>query len=235
MAHARPIPSPVEGEDFERVVFLDIDGVLNDDCHEVGKPAIDRGMADLLAYVVCQTNAHIILSSSWKGAWQRFEDNGYEPESPRDEDLVLLKKALDRNDLVIDGATPTWGSGPGARPHEIRAWLLTHPNTCSFVILDDDDFWEFGWMNRHFVCTQTETPEIAWPGRARTARGLTMGHAKRAVEILLDDCPLSLSQQRREHDDAYLARIRRQRKARGWNPKTGKYETGTPGKPDSNG
>lgn len=222
------VPEPTEDDPMEKVVFLDIDGVLNDDMHELGKPAIDSYMADILAYIICQTDAHIVLSSSWKEAWARFAENGYEPQSKRDDDLVLLKRLLDRNDLVIEGGTPTWGSGPAARPHEIRAWLLTHPNVRSFVILDDDDFWEFGWMNAHFVCTQTENGEIGWPGWPRTDRGLTMEHARKAIAILNDACPLSLAQERRERDDAYLARIRRQRRERGWDPETGKYGKDAP-------
>ena len=199
---------------FERVVFLDIDGVLNDDHHVPGSPAIDEAMVSYLAYIVCSANARIVLSSSWKEAWARFAGNGYETSERRDADLLLLKEFLDRYDLVIDGFTPrSPESGPVARPYEIRAWLVDHPSVISFVILDDDDFWEFGWMNKHFVCTQTETGEIGWPGRPDTERGLTLEHAREAIGILLDGCPLSRSAERRSHDDEYLARIRNQRKA----------------------
>lgn len=204
---------PQDDDIFDKVVFLDIDGVLNDDHHLPDMPVIDEGMVRILSYIICQTNARIVLSSSWKRAWIRFAENGYESESQRDEDLVLLHRLFRQNDLVIDGFTPESESGPYARPHEIRAWLLNHRNVRSFVILDDDDFWEFGWLNRHFVCTQTETGEVRWSGWAETRRGLTMEHAKRAIEILNDGCPMSRSDERRSWDDKYLARIREQRAA----------------------
>lgn len=207
---------PVDGIGFERVVFLDVDGVLNDDCHVLGKPAIDDERVSYLAHIVCATNARIVLSSSWKLAWARFADAGYEPSGDCDGDLVLLKELLDRYDLVIDGLTyDSPESGPVARPYEIRSWLANHPSVRSFVILDDDDFWEFGWMDRFFVCTRTETGKVAWPGWPEVARGLTLEHAKRAIGILLDEGPLSRSSERRSHDDMYLARIREQRKADG--------------------
>lgn len=210
--HIRRMPCWDDG--FERVIFLDIDGVLNDDRHELGKPAIDETMVSYLAHIVCSTNARIVLSSSWKEAWARFADDGYEGTGRRDDDLVLLKGLLDKYDLVIDGYTHSSPeSGPVARPYEIRAWLADHPFVTSFVILDDDDFWEFGWMDRFFVCTRTETGEVRWPGWPETERGLTLAHAKEAIGILLDDCPLSRSAERRARDDTYLARVREQRKA----------------------
>lgn len=211
-------PMPEEDDTFDKVIFLDIDGVLNDDRHMPGAPVIDVDKVGILAYIVCQTDAHIVLSSSWKRAWLRFEANGYEPRDRYDKDLVLLRELLDKNDLVIEGYTPESGSGPYARPHEIRAWLLTHCNVRSFVILDDDDFWEFGWLDRHFVCTQTETDEICWPGWIERKRGLTLEHARQAIEILNDGCPMSRSGERRAWDDRYLARVRRQREERGWTP-----------------
>lgn len=202
---------PSHKDDFDKVIFLDIDGVLNNDKHVPGTPVIDESRVAYLAYVVASTNARIILSSSWKRAWLRFVQNGYHATGRYDGDLELLKKLFDRYDLVVDGYTPESDSGPYARPHEIRAWLLDHPNVTSFVILDDDDFWAFGWLDRFFVCTQTETDEVAWPGYVRTTRGMTLEHAKQAIAILNADVPLSRSDERRAADDIYMARVRAQR------------------------
>lgn len=205
-------PLPDRDDPFEKVIFLDIDGVLNDDHHVPGTPVIDEKLVSYLALIVCRTNARIVLSSSWKHAWRRFEEAGFVPQSRYDDDLVELKEKLDHFDLVIDDITPDSGSGPDSRPQEIRGWLLTHGNVRSFVILDDDDFWTFGWMDSHFVCTQTDTDEVRWPGYVSTTRGLTLEHAKSAIAILNDCPPLSRQDERRTQDDVYLARIREQRK-----------------------
>lgn len=179
------IPIP-DADDFVRVVFLDIDGVLNGDCHVPGKPVIDEAMVGCLARVVEATDARVVLSSSWKDAWRRFEENGFRPSSRWDSDLVLLKELFDRHGLSVADGTPTIGSGPASRPHEICVWLACHSCVEEFVILDDDDFWELGWLSHHFVCTQTKD-EAEGGGYALPARGLTDEHARRAIAILGGD------------------------------------------------
>lgn len=209
-----PLPRETRGP-FDKVLFLDIDGVLNNDHYDPEKPAVDEEMVANLAYIIRETHAHIVLSSSWKFAWRKLEENDFVPQGRRDEDVLLLKQLLDRWDLVIEDFTPESDTGPYARPHEIRAWLLNHCEVTSFVILDDDDFWTFGWMNKHFVCTATPTGSVKWPGYLETTRGLTLDHAREAVSILNDGCPLSYSQQARDKDDIYRKRIRERKKALG--------------------
>lgn len=212
MAYGNYFPLPDRDDPFEKVIFLDIDGVLNDDHYNPDKPVIDSGMVACLALIVHETNASIVLSSSWKHAWTRFEEAGFVPQSDRDQDLVTLREQLTRYDLVIEDVTPDSGSGPDARPQEIRGWLLGHGNVRSFVILDDDDFWSFGWLDRHFVCTQTPTNEIRWPGYLATRRGLTPDLAEQAIAILNDCPPLSRQEERRRRGDERLAKIREQRR-----------------------
>ena len=52
----------------------------------------------------------------------------------------MFENYLTQYRMLIAGATPIIGSGPYARPAEIRSWLACRPDVESFVILDDDDF-----------------------------------------------------------------------------------------------
>ena len=52
----------------EKVIFLDIDGVLNTDKHlrKFGRDYIDQRLISILRVVVLQTKAEIVLSSTWR-------------------------------------------------------------------------------------------------------------------------------------------------------------------------
>ena len=106
MSESQYFPLPDSKDPFDKVIFLDIDGVLNDGHHDATKPIIDSKMVSFLAHIVCETNARIVLSSSWKHAWCQFVANGYVPTSRYDSDLVALKENLDDYGLAIDGITP---------------------------------------------------------------------------------------------------------------------------------
>ena len=53
--------------------------------------------------------------------------------------MQMFENYLTQYRMLIAGATPIIGSGPYARPAEIRSWLACRPDVESFVILDDDD------------------------------------------------------------------------------------------------
>ena len=58
-----------EKDEYEKVIFLDIDGVLNDEGEEREKGVyIDETRVQRLASIVEQTGAEIVLSSSWRRA-----------------------------------------------------------------------------------------------------------------------------------------------------------------------
>lgn len=81
-------------------------------------------------------------------------------------------------------------NGGSTRPTEIRAWLDTFPRISSFVILDDDTFWDWGFLNHNVVTTMTElTPEEINNKKRYSSQttkdGLTRALADKAAEILL--------------------------------------------------
>ncbi len=166
---------------YHKVFFLDIDGVLNDEGEAYSKGVIiDKERVRLLKEIVDRTDASIIMSSSWKWGYNRFVKEG-----KGDEHIHMLQEALDENGLTISGITPISDeSGPEARPFEIRGWLAQFKDVFSYVILDDDTFWTWGWLQRNVVTTVTaKTDKDGWK---RLIGGLTRVHVEKAVRILND-------------------------------------------------
>jgi len=111
-----------------KVLFLDIDGVLNSHAYDV-KQALAGG--DLMApdpkavlrllWILQETGAKVVLSSSWR----------------LDQGAVEYLKA---HGIPIHDVTPR-GDAFGCRAAEIEAWLLEHLPDCNaedIVILDDE-------------------------------------------------------------------------------------------------
>lgn len=55
--------------------------------------------------------------------------------------------------MKIAGITPIIYNGAKGRPLEIRTWLARRPEVEKFVILDDEDFWHWGWLESFVVTT----------------------------------------------------------------------------------
>jgi len=103
-----------------KVIFLDVDGVLNSVKDKFSQTLETSSHLMLLGELVQRTNAEIVLSSSWRGV----------PSLRR-----VLDDKLHEVNVVIASVTR---SLPGTRGVEIKDWL-TDKNVDSFVILDDDD------------------------------------------------------------------------------------------------
>jgi len=106
-----------------KVLFLDIDGVLN--CHNTpqssaGWIGIDPEMLSQLKKIIVDTGVEIVLSSSWRI-----------PENWREE----LKLA--GCPIPILDRTP-FHKGLTSRGSEIKAWLDEHPGVTKFACLDDN-------------------------------------------------------------------------------------------------
>ena len=167
-----------------KIIFLDIDGVLNNEetAYKTGIKIEERKVA-ILKHIVEETGAEIILSSSWKRGYCFFIMDGMQSKDPA---FKLLHDSLEKVGLKISGVTPISGeSGPCARPLEIREWLYRFYRIFSYVILDDDIFWDWGFLQRNVVTTTTFCPENSLAHQYVT--GLTMEHAERAIAILNEE------------------------------------------------
>ncbi|HKM20914.1 MAG TPA: HAD domain-containing protein [Lachnospiraceae bacterium] len=131
----------------KRIIFLDIDGVLNsnfwNESHqrEISDGSlIDAEKVRLLGEIIRRTSADIVLHSGW-----RFWFNqDLEPNRKEAERLVEL---LENEGLTISDVTPDLTTEEIRRTRkfslvkasEIFEWLKQHPEVEQWVVLDDLD------------------------------------------------------------------------------------------------
>ena len=167
-----------------KIIFLDIDGVLNSSIYaagllDAGKPTKDANGHELFApdtiawfnSIVDETKAKIVISSSWRYLGliplrNMWIERGLHGEiigmtSMHAVDEYILEHGLD------------WlknGSLSGSpRAVEIEAWLHEHDNIDNFVILDDMPM--SAALQPHFV-------------HINPIHGLSDTQATKAIEIL---------------------------------------------------
>lgn len=108
-----------------KVLFLDVDGVLNSMTWFASQPPtavteVDPAAVRRIQRIVERTGARVVLSSSWRGS---------------DDHPGELEAKLVGAGVPIHGRTPRL---EGHRGDEIRAWLAVHPEVTAFAIIDDD-------------------------------------------------------------------------------------------------
>jgi len=106
-----------------KVLFLDVDGVLNH-YGSIALLAISDPKLRLLEKIVNESGCKIVVSSTWRKL----------PETRR----VLMKRLGYRNLRVYDWTTTKYWKIGQVRGDEIQAWLDEHPNVTNYVIVDDD-------------------------------------------------------------------------------------------------
>ena len=164
---------------MQRIIFLDFDGVLNTARNIARLRAEGKPLSDEFGYlfdaeavanlqnIIGQTDAEIVVSSSWKfEGLERMRQLWQVRRLPG----RLLDITPDYLSCVggIDPSNPDSFVGKG---NEIKAWLERHAAMdCRYVILDD-------------------TPDILVSQRPNFLRindecGITAADAQRAIEIL---------------------------------------------------
>ena len=151
------------------IIFLDVDGVLNDKKTTARSPngfiGINGSMLRHLADLVWRTGAKIILTSTWTSEW--------EPSGEIALDGRYLIKRLESVGIKIADRTADRIHDRGAG---IRRYLDAHPEIKSWVVLDDDvfsDYQDCGIMD-HLIQTSFYSG------------GLTEKLAERAFHMLTD-------------------------------------------------
>ena len=104
-----------------KVIFLDIDGVLN--CSKTPNPrklpyVVDKKLLANLHRLIRKTDAKVVLSSTWRV------------------DPVGIFAAKHRGIPFID-VCPDFPQSP--RWKEIKRWLSAHPHVERFAVIDDQD------------------------------------------------------------------------------------------------
>lgn len=176
-----------------KIIFLDIDGVLNGYsrftgfCYKIFSKlhllkfvkryydlfGIRTHKVKILSKIVKKTGAKVVISSSWCGGW--FQP--YEKKSDRQKEL---QDKLEKYNIKVVGITPRLSSGE--RGLEIKQWLEEYNDIVdSFVILDDEKFDIEQYYQKELVLTSTDGNITgAWYENT----GLKRKHIKKIINIL---------------------------------------------------
>lgn len=154
-----------------KLLFLDIDGVLNSEQFYANKSneqllaePLDSACAIHVKSIIDATDAKIVLTSTWRGGWNKFS-------------FLCTQEGRILNDffgsfgMTIYDKTPIL---PGRRAAEIRAYLdACTEEVNGYCIIDDNDFsWKDYHLERHVVMTDFRNG------------GLQKKHADKAIRIL---------------------------------------------------
>ena len=166
---------------MNRVIFLDIDGVLNSNFwnnshqREISDGTlVDAEKVKLLSMLVKRTNAKIVLHSGWK----YWFDQDLKPLRPEAENLVMLFK---KEDLLLGDITPDHSTEEIRRnkkfslvkASEILSWLADHGDVDYWIVIDDLDL-----HSKEIEMHQVKTdPSI----------GLTIDDVYKAEKMLLNE------------------------------------------------
>ena len=117
-----------------KVIFLDIDGVLNSDSTPNPRKfpyIVDKRLLARFQELAIKTGATVVLSSSW-----RVDPVG--------------RLAAKLYKVPFDDICPDTPDAP--RCEEIQSWLRQHPEATRYVVLDDDDDCLRAWLEeRQFI------------------------------------------------------------------------------------
>ncbi len=130
-----------------KIIFLDIDGVLNSDLWNTNhKKEIENGILidekkiKLISILIKATGAKIVLHSGWR-FW--FDKNFF----PKRKESAILTEMFKNNGIEIYDFTPDLTTEEIKRTKnfsiikadEILLWLKKHPDVFSWIVIDDLD------------------------------------------------------------------------------------------------
>ena len=106
-----------------KILFLDIDGVLNSREYDRRRnwneqTDIDETRLPLVKEIIDKTGAKIVLISTWRNHWDR-------DESLCDGDGMYINRLFSKYGLAIYDKTPDFGL-LSKRKDEVKAWLAEH-------------------------------------------------------------------------------------------------------------
>lgn len=141
-----------------KIIFLDIDGVLNHHASLAEGIHLVNSKCALLRHVCKVTDAKIVVSSTWRLGM--VDINAFNQ-------MVWRCGGPYR---AIIAYTPHIATAGSMRGQEIEEWLLHNDNIHNYVIVDDDSDM-LDYQKRYFVQTDMRT-------------GLTTAHANKMIQIL---------------------------------------------------
>ena len=122
-----------------KIIFLDIDGVLNyNNCKELtstGSLFVNDNKIKILKEIIDKTDAKVVLSSTWRIGWRHLELGNMSSDLAID--FMELRDKLREFDIELYDKTPILDKFMRRRGEEIKEWLDTHDDIEGYVIIDD--------------------------------------------------------------------------------------------------
>lgn len=164
-----------------KIIFLDIDGVLNSQMYEAPQTKdgtdnysyIDLSRVKLLADIVNATDAKIVLTSSWRVDWEKSSELC-------GNDGKYINECLAKYGLSIMDKTPFFSFFTG-RKKEISSWLYDHQSEVESYVIIDDMKCEWGELSNRVVSINHD------------GYGLEETHVEKATELLKEKVEFKIS------------------------------------------
>lgn len=157
-----------------KIIFLDIDGVLNviSQGRDQFGSIFHKHFEDNLRHLIEQTDAKIVISSTWRfSGLDIMKDMWLKRNLPGEVIDITPYCAIIQKDESYESVE---------RGYEIQAWLNKHPDVENYVILDDDNDMLDCQLN-NFVKTSGNSDH---PDKIDIGYGLTKICTEKAIKIL---------------------------------------------------
>ena len=163
-----------------KAIFLDIDGVLNANGNTKATRSksrcgqllgIDKDKVKRLAKIVNNTNAILILISTWKVGWQPHRNYTIREDFSNYHAKYLDNHLKKKGNLIITDKTKE--KNLERRGMGIKSYLVLHPEITDWIVLDDEIFSDYQEYNilPHLIKTDASI-------------GLTDENAAAAIQML---------------------------------------------------
>jgi len=124
-----------------KIIFLDIDGVLNTyytkELTSTGSIFVEEKNIKILKQLIDQTDAKVVLSSTWRMGWKHLDVGMKKTEFAKD--FIELRNKLGEFGIELYGKTPIFDRFMRRRGDEIKAYLDDHEEVDGYVVIDDID------------------------------------------------------------------------------------------------